>query len=143
MSESKNIVDLKEHLLQIIQEREAKYEIRFLSIERGLTKSAQEAKEAISMAAENIKDATCKSEAAMEKRLNSLNEFRGQMGDMQTTFARRGEVDIRMDALDGKIDLVNAQLHRTTGRDTGLHSAWVVIAAIAALVIAALGIWLK
>lgn len=45
-----------------------------------------------------------KANDANEKRFESVNEFRGQLTDQATTFARREEIDVRFKALTDRID---------------------------------------
>lgn len=50
--------------------------------------------------------ASDKSERQMEKRFDSINEFRGQLNDQVKTFLTKETYDVAHEALDGKVDIV-------------------------------------
>lgn len=49
----------------------------------------------------NINDNVVRANAAMEKRLDSINEFRGQLKDQSQTFVTRGELVLAVTTLLG------------------------------------------
>jgi len=89
--------------------------------------------------AENAK-AISKSEAAMEKRFEGVNEFRAQLADQQSTFARQGEVNVRIEALEKKLDAAISQQTLTRGKESGVNLVWGALAVISALVISGIGL---
>jgi hypothetical protein len=82
--------------------------------------------------------ATQKAETAMEKRFESVNEFRGAMGDQATRFITRAEVDQRMTASDKETAGVVSRLDRIEAKGLGLQAGWgllVTFITVAGLVI--------
>jgi hypothetical protein len=57
-----------------------------------------------------------KAEIAMDKRLDSLNEFREQLADQQRTFLPRAEYNGRHDQLEARIDDIQTRLIAMTSR---------------------------
>jgi hypothetical protein len=82
-------VTLKEFLLGMIRERDRASEQRFLMIDAST-------KEALAAANENIRGAL----AVLDRRFESVNEFRAQLSDQQTLFARKADVEAVLDALE-------------------------------------------
>ena len=68
------------------------------------------AQEAVQAALAAAKDATGKAELATEKRLEAVNEFRSQQGDLIRSFLPRPEYTAQHAALGEKIDALNARL---------------------------------
>ncbi len=129
LESARQSTSLKELLLGILNERERRYEAHFASIDKTIAAAQASAKEAVS-----------KAEAAVEKRLDGMNEFRGQMADMQATLARKTEVDIRFESLEKKLDSFIGQLQLTSGRDKGIGIGWAVAVALVGLLFGATGI---
>jgi len=84
----------------IAEERDKRYEVEFRSLRTELKAASDNV--AVAMAA--AEKAIVKAEAASEKRFESQNEFRQQMGDMQATYARTDLVDNRFATVEKKID---------------------------------------
>lgn len=61
------------------------------------------AKEAVATAMAASERAGNKAEAAADKRFESVNEFRSQLGDQAATFATRSDMEIRMSAQADKM----------------------------------------
>jgi len=109
---------LKEFLLGIINERERKYDQRFASLDKAVYDGAMAVKEALQSANATTKDALASAYAAtkdalaaangniatasasVDKRFESVNEFRAQLADQQETFARKADVDGMMGAFE-------------------------------------------
>jgi hypothetical protein len=68
------------------------------------------AQEAVQAALAAAKDATGKAELATEKRLEAVNEFRSQQGDLIRSFLPRPEYAAQHTAQGEKIDALNARL---------------------------------
>jgi preprotein translocase subunit SecF len=81
-------------LVELLAERDLRYQQRF---------DAQE--KATANAFESAKEAVLKAEAAAKDRFESVNEFRAQLGDQAATFMRRTEAEARMDAGDERLQL--------------------------------------
>lgn len=87
---------LHAYLQRLMNERDTRYEQRFIAQEK-----ASEA--AIASAAEAVK----KAEAAQEKRNEAANEFRGQLADQAATLMPRKEATVLFDAVNEKIISLN------------------------------------
>ncbi|MDD5371531.1 MAG: hypothetical protein PHQ40_20830 [Anaerolineaceae bacterium] len=114
-------ISLKEFLLAIMDERDRKYEAKFAA----------------------AREAVLKAEAATERRFESVNEFRQQMADMQASLVRKGEVDIRFEAMEKRLDAVAMQLQAHRGQDRGMGIAWGAGLALLGLLVAIAGLVVK
>ena len=77
-------------------------------------------KEATKMALEAAALATAKAEAAHEKRLDSVNEFRQTLADQQATLVRKSEVDLMMKSIEKRLDNVD----RCGAEGSGIRIGW-------------------
>jgi hypothetical protein len=82
-------VSLKEFMMGMMNVRDRKYEQRFDIIDIST-------KDALSTADENIRRAL----AALDKRFELINEFRSQLADTQSLFARKSDVDGILTAME-------------------------------------------
>jgi hypothetical protein len=82
-------VSLKEYLKDTMNERDRKYAQRFSDIDTNT-------KVALAIANENIRGAL----AALDRRFEAVNEFRAQLADTQSQFARKSDVDAVLSALE-------------------------------------------
>jgi len=57
--------------------------------------------------------------ASTDKRLEQMNEFRGQLTDRERTFARQDVVSARIDSLEARLSAVEVAQASGTGRDSG------------------------
>jgi|HubBroStandDraft_1064217.scaffolds.fasta_scaffold183394_2 hypothetical protein len=89
MENELDAVSLKEYLLATIDERDKKYEQRFKNIDTN-------SKDALATANDNIRGAL----AALDRRFESVNEFRAQLADTQSQFARKSDMDALLTALE-------------------------------------------
>jgi hypothetical protein len=99
-------VSLKEYLLETINERDRKYEQRFKNIDTNT-------KDALATADDNIRGAL----AALDRRFGSVNEFRAQLADTQSNFARKSDMDALLTALE------KSQLKSEKAIEDRFHSA--------------------
>jgi hypothetical protein len=74
------IETVREHVLALMDERDKRYEQRFLQQETAVTAALNSSKEAVA-----------KAERATEKRFESVNEFRGALSDAQKNYITRSE----------------------------------------------------
>ena len=100
-------ITLKEFVLGIVDERERKYEQRFQAIDKSLADLSIAVKDSIESANTVTKDALsaayaniAASNASVDKRFDTVNEFRAQLADQQETFARKSDVDGAMAAFE-------------------------------------------
>lgn len=109
---------LKEFLLTLIDERDAKHVQRMDATDKAISKA----------------------ELAIEKRLESVNEFRHQMGDMQLTLVRKAEVDIRFESFEKRIEVLVAAGNKLVGQEKGIGMAWSIMTVVLSLVLSAVGV---
>ena len=103
-----------------MNERDKRYKVQFVT----LGQAAELNNKAVSIAMEAADKAVTKSEQAVEKRFESVNEFRAQMGDMQATLARTDMVNSRFATLEKKMDEVALyQVSQAGGLNT-LNKTW-------------------
>lgn len=84
-------------------------EQRLDSMDKALTAALQATKEAIQ-----------KAETATEKRFESVNEFRSQLGDQARTFMPRLEAEQRLDQLVQEQLRIKAKMERQEGKEGGI-----------------------
>lgn len=84
-------------------------EQRLDSMDKALTAALQATKEAIQ-----------KAENANERRFDSVNEFRAQLGDQARSFMPRIEAEQRMNQLNDEILRLKAKDERNSGRAGGI-----------------------
>jgi hypothetical protein len=90
--------------------------------------------------------AVSKAEVAVEKRFDAMNEFRAQLADQAGHFATREAVDAKIGAVDkewqaaveatrARLNLLERQMERWSGKGTGLATGWGYLAGGISLVI--------
>lgn len=62
--------------------------------------------------------------AAVEKRLEGMNEFRSTLQDQQRTLIPRSEAEIRMNAQENRIAALEKALAEGRGKSEGLSLGW-------------------
>ena len=92
-------ISLREYILMLMQERDARYEQRFVAQEKASQSALAAAREAV-----------LKAETATEKRFEGVNEFRKTLSDQTNTFMPRAEYTVQHVALNEKVDAIAAQL---------------------------------
>ena len=108
-----------------LAEMDLRHQQRFDAQTRALDSAFVAAKEAVS-----------KAEVAAEKRFDSVNEFRGQLGDQAKTFMPRIEAEQRISAIVEKMDLLRFSSERIVGKSEGLGSVWSYVFSIISLAVA-------
>lgn len=126
-------------LRAIIDERDERYKIQFLT----LRDAAELNNKAVSIAMDAADKAVLKAESAVEKRFESVNEFRAQMGDMQATFARTDLVNSRFTTMEKKIDEISEFRAGALARRTGFSDIWGWVVAAVGIGVAVLTFLLK
>lgn len=113
-----------EAIITLMDERDKRYYIQFVT----LKEAAELNNRAVGIAMEAADKAVAKAESAVEKRFESVNEFRAQMGDMQNSFARTDLVNSRFAAMEKKLDELSAVLidfrSGTLARSKGYSDVW-------------------
>lgn len=77
---------------------------------------------------------------ASEKRFESVNEFRGQLGDQTRTFLPRAEYDARHETLENSVSELTNRINRTEGKGKGIDKtiAYAVTAVSLAIAVVSL-----
>jgi hypothetical protein len=87
------------------------------------------------------KEAVNKAEQSVEKRFDSVDEFRQTLADMTARLIQRTEVDVVTKALGDKIDTVSSRMDRVQGAINGSGSTIsYILAGLAVLIAGASGI---
>jgi hypothetical protein len=106
-------VDLQEHLERVIALQVDKLNAAILAVERTAAAALKGNSEAVDRAS-----------AAVEKRLEGMNEIRKALSDAQATFATRSEADARFNAAAEKTADLSTRLERIEGAGAGRKSDW-------------------
>lgn len=84
---------------------------------------------------ESMQQAVNKSEIAMEKRFESVNEFRNTLSDQQRTFVSRAEYDANVISLNTQLSEIKATLDKYENMKAGgSNILYLIIAIISSLV---------
>ncbi len=123
-----------DHLHELMNEYDHRGDLEHQAIRREL-----------SAALTSIKEAVIKAETASDKRFESINEFRAQLGDQAATFISRNEYGAQHEALAEKLSTdiartgamiteLTRRLDRISGSSAGRNAmyGW-IIAAVGAL----------
>lgn len=116
-------------LRAIIAERDRQYSQRFEAQEKAVAAALAAQEKATAAAFSAASTAVSKAELANEKRLDSVNEFRGQLKDQASLLATRSEVATQLRALSDKIDGATSSINEMRSRWDGASMLWTVIAA--------------
>ena len=114
------IETLYTHLSSIMDERDRRYEQRFLAQEKAVDLALQRVDKEFHEHLQQVRDenrlalahqdkAVLKQEQAMEKRFDAVNEFRAQLYDQAANFLPRNEYDRSLGGLAKRVD----ELHTT------------------------------
>ena len=98
--------EFHEHLVQYQQETKAAQHVA----EKAVAAALAATEKAIDKQERATELAITKQEIATEKRFEGVNEFRAQLADQATTFARKAEIDARFASLTEKVETAVAQL---------------------------------
>ena len=131
-----------EHIKALMLAADKRYEQRFDSQEKAVINALAAQKELSFTTAADAKEAVNKAQQATEKRFDSVNEFRAQLKDQQTTFMSRAEVEQRMKALTDVVALLQQRVDKTEGQGTGAANLWALIVGALGLLFGAVGLYL-
>lgn len=116
----------------LMAERDRRYEQRFSAMD-----------EKTSLALTSSEKAIAKSDAATEKRFDSVNEFRGTLSDQAASLLPRGEAVVKFAAYDEKISALEARLNVREGTGAGLKAMWGYVLAAILLVVSLVSLFYK
>lgn len=112
----RDIGSLRELLETRINEMDRRFGERFEAADRAVEVGLRVAKEAVD-----------KAEAAQDKRMEAMNEFRAQLADQTATFVPRSELDQHFDQIEKSIDELKQSSQTTAGRREGLSAGWGIL----------------
>lgn len=81
--------NLKEFLLMVLNERDGKYQSQFQHLDQQVGDASLKVKDALVTANGNIASAL----ASLDRRFDSVNEFRAQLNDQQEYYARKEDME--------------------------------------------------
>lgn len=112
------------HLKELLNAADKRYEQRFNAQETAVAAGLNAQEKAIAAALSAAKEAVTKAEIAAEKRLDSVNEFRGQLRDQQATFISKAEAEQRLLALSEKLNSLQQRVDKNEGKNSGFSEGW-------------------
>jgi hypothetical protein len=121
-----------------------RHQQRFDAQEKAVRDALAAAEKAVAAAMSAASLAVTKAEVAAEKRLDSVNEFRGQLKDQAATLLPRTESEQRFTTVEQRLSKIESMQTRVVGRDEGksaqmalLFSMFTLLIAIAGIIVAA------
>jgi hypothetical protein len=72
-----------------------------------------------------------------EKRLDGMNEFRGQLTDQTKTFIPRNEYSVQHANLEDRLTTLTDRFNKLEGSRSGVSGSWTILVTIASLLISA------
>jgi len=124
----------REHFDEKIDALERYLNGRFQDIERHLSSKIDTVAATSATANQVAKEAVTKAEAAVERRLEGLNELRSLVGDYQRTLLPRAEADVRIRGIETRVDKLEKVSDTVAGRSTGLAAGWAYMIAAVGLI---------
>lgn len=142
---------IRTHYDTVLTEQDRRYEARFVASEQAVTTSFSAQEKAINAALAAQQAAVNKAELASDKRFESVNEFRSQLGDQARTFMPRTEAEALIKALgekletglksvSDKLDAVVARIDRNEARGVGNQQVWGYVAAAIGVMVGIAGL---
>lgn len=143
-------MDETTHLRELLDERTARLEqshaslVRLLDERYGTQTKALDAafvaaEKAVSTALESAREAVAKAEIAVERRLESVNEFRGQLSDQAAGFVTKAEYAAKVEALAEQISELKEARDRAAGNARGISAVKATLYATGGLVVTIIG----
>jgi len=115
------MVSLRDHFEAMLTSMEKKTDLRFEQLDKAITKA----------------------ETAMDKRFDSVNEFRAQLSDQQRTFIPRMEWESGHKNVCDKVDELKVRFDKIEAMKQGGNVVWAYILAGISIIIAIVSFILK
>jgi dsDNA-specific endonuclease/ATPase MutS2 len=128
-------VSLREHLESKIAALEQHTATMFAERATAVNAALAAAEKAVTAALVAAKEAVNKAETAQEKRNEGMNEFRKAMSDQQASLAPKGETDLRLAAIEKRLDL-------SAGKTQGITASGVFLAATVSVLVGVVTLYL-
>ena len=112
------------HVKDLINGNDRRYDQRFAAQEKATADAlvALEKSTAAALAAAQM--AVNKAEVANEKRLDSVNEFRGQLRDQASTFMQTKEAEAKLSAMNERLVALTARMDKSEAKGEGAGALW-------------------
>lgn len=121
---------------KVIDERDQRYSQRFQAQQEAVGAALQAAKEQVANALSAAKEAVTKAETAVEKRFESVNEFRAQLDDQANTFMPKSEATVRFNVLEEKVNVLTNRFDASKNTSAGANNTWALVVGGAFLILA-------
>ena len=112
------------YLSDLIGSNDRRYDQRFNDMHANVDQKFQAQREAVVAAMTAASVAVSKAEAAAEKRLDAVNEFRGTLADQQRNLMPRAEAEATMHAMQKEIADLKQQIDSIRDRGIGVRGGW-------------------
>lgn len=99
-------ISVLDHFTTLLNEMDLRYQQRYDAQTKALEAALLAADKAVQAALLAAEKAVIKAETAAERRFESVNEFRGQLGDQAKTFMPRAEYIVQHQSLSDKVDVI-------------------------------------
>lgn len=136
------IDSLREYMDSMLAASDLRYQQRFDAQEKAVRDALAAAEKAVAAAMSAASLAVTKAEISAEKRLDSVNEFRGQLRDQAATLLPRIEAAQRFGAIESQLERVGTasadHLANSAGKSSITGTLWGVVGAVGGAIIAAL-----
>ena len=127
--------------LQLLNERDRQYGLRFDAERNERILAVNAVKEFLVANSAAAKEAVQTAQVGLEKRFDSVNEFRNTLKDQQSQFATKGEMQVQFNAVNERLHRLTSSSDQSTGWSASmlwiigvlLLAANVVIAAVSML----------
>ena len=128
------IKNLDEKFMLLINEAEKRNGQRFEAQQQAIAVALQAQEKAVQAAMDSAEKAVSKSEAATDKRFDSVNEFRKALEEQTLSFLTRTEYNVQHQSLGEKVDMNVSKIHdieKDIGaikeRGIGRHDIWTIL----------------
>ena len=105
----REVISLKEFFLSKIDDLESKLQVRFDLTDKSVIATAE----------------------ALQSKLDDMNKFRSQINEERGLYARKDEMELRLNVITDKLDQIASCVNTTTGRTAGKEWAIGIFIAIA------------
>lgn len=140
---------LREHTATLLAEMDLRYQQRYDAQIKALDAALLAAEKAVDAALKAAERAVAKAEAAAERRFESVNEFRATLADQAAQLMSRAEaqalldaVDVKLAALDEKVDANSLRTEKMASATGGMKEGWQLLLGLVALAATAVTVYL-
>ena len=128
-------VALKEHVLALVNEKDAKYQTQFEARDKAIAAALAAQDRATAAALVSAEKAVAKAEESQLRVNIGQNEFRGALKDYTASLVTRAEVEQWSKAMEDKVAAVTERLNLQAGRSSGVNGTWVAIGSVVTILL--------